>query len=126
MQDRAHSPDLAAAPDLGPLPAPAADLGLATALLQHLQAIGRLTPNDIAAALQRYPQLREAVLHVVAAHWGTRGVQALVDAEAQYGAPAAATAPAIVTGSAATQAAAPAHAASVHQVAERDALNAVI
>lgn len=127
MQDRAHTPDLAAAPDLGPLPAPAADLGLATALLQHLQAIGRLTPNDVAAALQRYPQLREAVLHVVAAHWGTRGVQALVDTEAQlYGAPAAATTPAVVTGSAATQAAAPAHAAPVHQVAERDALNAVI
>ena len=107
MQDRAHTPDLAAAPDLGPLPAPAADPGLATALLRHLQAIGRLTPNDVAAALQRYPQLREAVLHVVAAHWGIRGVQALVDAEAQlHGALAAGTGPVVVTGSAATQAAA--------------------
>ncbi len=54
-------------------------------------------------------------------------MQALVDAEAQlYGAPAAATAPAVVTGFAATQAAAPMHAAPVHQVAARDALNAVI
>jgi A nuclease of the HNH/ENDO VII superfamily with conserved WHH len=122
VQDRAHTPDPAAAPDLGP-PVPA-DPGHAQALLQHLQAISQLTPDGVAAALRQHPQLRDAVLHEVAARWGISGVQALASAEArQHGAPAGQPAP-VAAGPATL--AAPAHEAPAHQVAERDALNAVI
>jgi hypothetical protein len=109
------------APDLGPPPAVAANPGHAQALLRHLQLVGELTPDGVAAALGWYPQLRDAVLHEVAARWGTSGVQAVVAAGQR--APSA-QAP-IAAGPGAT-AAGPAHAAPAHQVAERDALNAVI
>ena len=125
MQDRAHTPDPAVAPDLGPPPPTAADPGYAQALLQHLQAVGELTPDGVAAALQQYPQLREAVLHQLVAHWGISGVHALVAAEArQHSAPAGQ--PGQAAPVAAVPGTAPDHAAPAHQVAERDALNAVI
>jgi hypothetical protein len=65
------------------------------------------------------------VLHEIAAHWGPSGVQALAAAEARSRSTAAQPAPA-AAGPGAIPAAAPEHTASAHQIAERDALNAVI
>jgi hypothetical protein len=62
VQDRAHLPGPATAPDLGSPAVPAADPGHAQALLQRLHLAGELTPDGVAAALRQHPQLRDAVL----------------------------------------------------------------
>jgi hypothetical protein len=113
---QAHAPGHAApiANERG-TPTTTADPGFAGALLQYLAAARQLTPQGVAAALQEHPELRESVLREVGARWGLGGVQDTIVAEQRLG-----------TGGPAVAQAATAHAAPAHQLAERDALNAVI
>lgn len=84
MSERTYGPSPAASHDdhEGQSTAPVADAEVARAFLQHLAVTVGVTPDTVAAALQRHPHLRHAVMLEINARWGTReGVHRLLEAE---------------------------------------------